>query len=304
MKINVLFLLLLFFGLPCQLFGQGRFLVLGNSITRHAPQPSIGWFGDWGMAASVADSDYVHHLTRMTGGGIITTRGAARAGLQYGTFNLEQYSDLGARSFDWVILFIGDSVHADTLDAVLFRQVVLDLIDLVASGSSPEVLVVSRWWANSRVDGLLSELASQEGWRFASIAGLRTLPGRSAEGLFDNPQVAGHPGDLGMADIATRIYHVMTTNPDSASIQPMATKSDLLIWPNPTKGPINILNPILHSSGKLSVFNIQGRLIASVYTESAVSSIQVDLGSVSSGLYGILYESDTTIRNGRVVVIE
>ena len=37
-------------------------LILGNSLVRHAPSPGIGWYGDWGMAASVKDSDLVHLL--------------------------------------------------------------------------------------------------------------------------------------------------------------------------------------------------------------------------------------------------
>ena len=42
-----------------------RVLVLGNSITRHGPKDDIGWYGDWGMAASSADRDFVHRLFDM-----------------------------------------------------------------------------------------------------------------------------------------------------------------------------------------------------------------------------------------------
>lgn len=41
--------------------GNGlRVLFVGNSITKHAPKPSIGWDRDCGMAASSIDKDYVH----------------------------------------------------------------------------------------------------------------------------------------------------------------------------------------------------------------------------------------------------
>ena len=41
--------------------GKGiRVLFAGNSITRHGPKEEIGWYGDYGMAASCEENDYVH----------------------------------------------------------------------------------------------------------------------------------------------------------------------------------------------------------------------------------------------------
>ncbi|NDO20286.1 SGNH/GDSL hydrolase family protein [Lachnospiraceae bacterium MD329] len=37
-------------------------LIMGNSITYHGAAPSIGWLGNWGMAATSAEQDYSHLL--------------------------------------------------------------------------------------------------------------------------------------------------------------------------------------------------------------------------------------------------
>ena len=39
-----------------------RILFWGASTTKHGPSASLGWYGDWGMAASAEENDYVHKL--------------------------------------------------------------------------------------------------------------------------------------------------------------------------------------------------------------------------------------------------
>lgn len=37
-----------------------KIMFIGNSVTLHGPSESIGWYGNWGMAASSLDKDYVY----------------------------------------------------------------------------------------------------------------------------------------------------------------------------------------------------------------------------------------------------
>src|SRR6478736_813612 len=51
-----------------------RILFLGNSITLHGPSPSIGWTGNWGMAASTESRDYAHVLAARIPGATFDVR--------------------------------------------------------------------------------------------------------------------------------------------------------------------------------------------------------------------------------------
>jgi hypothetical protein len=41
-------------------YHQPNLIVIGSSITWHVSDPSIGWNGSWGMAASAEDRDFAH----------------------------------------------------------------------------------------------------------------------------------------------------------------------------------------------------------------------------------------------------
>ena len=42
-----------------------RIMFLGNSMTYHGKKESIGWYNQWGMAASKEENDYVHRLVSL-----------------------------------------------------------------------------------------------------------------------------------------------------------------------------------------------------------------------------------------------
>ena len=203
---------------PVRLFPQGgkrRVLFIGNSITWHAPRPQIGWSGDWGMAASAEEKDYVHRLMAAL---------TARYGtLDYGIAQLAEwectYPDGGhllaeqfeeARAFcpDLVILRIGENIPKNSAPGC--RAYFEEMLDfLVPVGA--DVVVTDSFWRNDARDRMLCELAADRGYAFCRISDLEADERTMAKGLFEHRGVSIHPGDLGMERIADRLIDVIQT---------------------------------------------------------------------------------------------
>ena len=121
-----------------------RILFLGNSITLHGPKADIGWTGNWGMAASSEDKDYVHLVTsalaQHTGSKPqIMVRNIADFERNYATYDVDgQMKDLFAFDPDLVVLAIGENVPAlDSEDAkAQFKAGVMKILSMRA-GETP-----------------------------------------------------------------------------------------------------------------------------------------------------------------------
>ena len=112
-----------------------RILFVGNSITRHAPKPEIGWENDWGMAASKAEADYVHRvvngLEKKYGKVNFCIAQAAAWERDYpnGRQLLEAYYQT-ARDFsaDWVVIRLGENMPKDLLREVWCKPYIEELV--------------------------------------------------------------------------------------------------------------------------------------------------------------------------------
>ncbi|MCB1204279.1 MAG: SGNH/GDSL hydrolase family protein [Verrucomicrobiae bacterium] len=209
-------LFLLFSGFP--LFGgttYQRVLFLGNSITKHGPKADIDWTGDWGMAASSAEKDYVHLVIS----GLATRNGThpevrvrniadfERSHADYDVAGkLGEFIDFHP---DLIILAIGENVPAPKDDSAVttFRNEVIRLLKTIQGDTGATIVVRSGFWANEAKDRALAEASSSVGGVFVDLSALskdESLYARS-EREFKHAGVANHPGDKGMAAIASAI---------------------------------------------------------------------------------------------------
>jgi alpha-galactosidase len=211
--------------LSIMLFGTGfsqagenkapRLLFVGNSITLHGPAGKIGWTGNWGMAASSAEKDYVHlvvdAVAKLRGSRpefqVVNVAEFERA---YDTFDVStKLTDALAFQPDTVILAIGENVPALKSDeaGVNFRESVVRLLTLLKRDGRAALYVRSCFWADAAKDAALKEACATAGGVFVDISALGKDEGNYArsERTIAHEGVARHPGDRGMRAIADAI---------------------------------------------------------------------------------------------------
>lgn len=190
--------------------GSPRFMFLGNSITKHAPKEEIGWYGDYGMAASCEENDYVHLMMaaireKYPNASFCITQGY-RWEAQYWDDSSYPYFEV-ARDYAADVLFfrIGDNVRYERLDEG--HDLVTGTEDFLNFLCAPHTKIIysTCFWTRKRVDDEIIKVAERAGKPCTVLGDLGDNPEMRAVGLFEHSGVAWHPGDRGMKGIADRL---------------------------------------------------------------------------------------------------
>ena len=197
--------------------GESRCVfVLGNSITRHGPASEIGWAGDWGMAASSPEKDYVSQLLKL-----LSEKSKSEAWmadrLSSGMleknpekFKLTLSSIQQSKKADVVIVAVGDNFIPDVANVDLFSKTYLETLNTLRPLKGV-LACVGTWWTSPLKNKIIKKNCSVAGGIYVDISGLSDSP----ENVAGNQQniahkgVATHPGDRGMKAIAERIYKLI-----------------------------------------------------------------------------------------------
>ena len=197
--------------------GGVRIVFIGNSITLHAPLPSIGWTNMWGMAASAEDKDYVHLVThgieRNTGRRAdVRVKNLAAFERNYRTWDVASgVKELADFNPEYLIVALGENVSNLTNDAdrEAYRAAFGKLVGaFFCDGRRPRTVIRGVFWPNSAKDAEMARIAAELGVPFVKVD-IADTPGMRATGLFAHNGVANHPGDAGMAEIANRVLDVL-----------------------------------------------------------------------------------------------
>jgi hypothetical protein len=192
--------------------GKGkRILFVGNSITRHGVKEDIGWLVDWGMAASAKEKDYVH---RVMANVLEKDPDAAFCICQAYEWERE-YKDgesmhslyASAKSFkaDIIIMRVIENCPIEESDKSIFKEKYLKFIQYLNPEGKAKVILTSSFWKKIG-DDIIQEIAVENKLDFIYLGDLGECSDMRADGLFEHPGVAHHPGDMGMQKIAERIF--------------------------------------------------------------------------------------------------
>ncbi|MBR0509929.1 MAG: hypothetical protein IJJ85_07400 [Clostridia bacterium] len=200
-----------------------RILYLGNSITKHMPAPEIGWHGEWGMAASAPEKDYVRRMNALLvqAGKRVEWRAENAADFERAPepFPEEAFRAYLAFAPDVVILRIGENVPDDIAEP--FGEAYEKLIRLLQSAGAA-VFAVGSFWKKDGVENAMRAAAARTGVRFVSLEAVQAAD-YQAQGMFEHAGVAAHPGDGGMEAIARIIFNAVREEGllDGASVVPV-----------------------------------------------------------------------------------
>lgn len=194
-----------------------RVLFVGNSITLHGPRPQIGWNGNWGMAASKRDLDYVHRVQR---GFALEHPDAQFCLLQVaGTIERSFFKPdwsvernfKWARQFkpDYIVMFFGanvpgeyDSGKMESAPARSFGAALEEFIRYVDPGLKSKVLLSEGFYTRPKLEKEKREVAAKlPNVTIVGMEDIRNEP--AARGRYN------HPGDYGMELIANRFLEYL-----------------------------------------------------------------------------------------------
>lgn len=181
-------------------------VILGNSITFTPLNPAGEWKGNWGMAASAADSDYVHRLTahfrKLVPDCKVTARNIAEFEVDYVHYNFDaQLKDMRDSIPDLLILRIGEDVDPVNYNPDVFKSRYEALVNYFLSKNSKlMVLGVGPLWNAYMVEPIMRYTS------YVSLAHVDDDRTNSSFGLFTTPGIQVHPSDKGMRVISDSVW--------------------------------------------------------------------------------------------------
>jgi len=179
-------------------------IFIGNSITYHPPGPDAGWYGNFGMAASSEDTDYVNIVSKKLNASFKALNLAEwERGFWY-----YDYSELDKHKgwADIAIIKLGENVT----EIIDFKRSFNELLEHV---DCKNTIVLSTWWDKliyPQVNDYMRSVTMANNFQWVQLPEHDTTYDATN---FKDKDVSSHPGDKGMLLIAESILAAMRKKP-------------------------------------------------------------------------------------------
>ena len=190
--------------------GKLKIMFVGNSITRHGVLEEIGWHWDFGMAASCKEKDYVHLLIKEIDKNTSAQYCICQASRWEQNYTnpddelLSIYEDARDFGADIIIMRIVENCYKQ-FEPECFRKNYINFINYLNTNNA-KIILTSGFWAHKEADRTIEEISKEMSLPFVYLGDLGENPEMRAIGKFSHEGVQYHPGDLGMENIANRIF--------------------------------------------------------------------------------------------------
>ena len=238
-----------------------KIIFLGDSITRSTPDAKLKWPGDWGMAASAADKDYVHLFLAQ----LAAAHGAPAPAPEAWVFRegggkisdkLPFADKIGAFKADLALVQLGENDKDVTVEA--FQQPYEKLLAAVRAGNpKARILCAGVWgiWPNGdqTKNKMIRAVCKKYGASFADLGAAYADPGNRvlSENRFTDAAVNWHPGDGGMAAYAEAFWKAFINS--SAPVIPRPPGKPVEVdelWGNPLGLKWTPAPPVVQEEGR------------------------------------------------------
>lgn len=214
-------------------YSYSKVLFIGNSITLVGPSSSVGWYGNWGMAATREQYDYVHRVMarlreinasvtytitgmNIPGQGIWETSPDFVHPSVSPLYALTQYQPVVLdNQTDLVIIRLGENVQDKTNFENALIVLIRDVIKPYAK-TNAKIVITGLFWSDAQKEAAIVNAASRTNVTYVEIDQYDTPEYKETVGavsydtngnpyFLNNAAVAAHPSDLGMQMIAQEI---------------------------------------------------------------------------------------------------
>jgi len=180
-------------------------LVIGNSLTWHAPSADLGWNLNHGMAATRKELDYVHLFYKQ-----LCQFTRSKPQLNYCRINDESHFT-GLRFplpdvADIIVIQLGENFRGEYTKAGFQEPYGKLLDDLKHLYPNAQIFCLGSWKSN--YVSLIKAAAEEHGAEFVDIFAISNIDANTAkaDGKFSRWEVQWHPGNKGMREIANILW--------------------------------------------------------------------------------------------------